>query len=75
MQLHDAIFTTKRGALTAVVRASRSLSVPSATILSKGKAKPLYRRGQLVGYKALYPTQNGSICVVRETHDGQIYLN
>ena len=70
MQLCDAIFTSNKAALTAVVRATKSLGVDSTTVIRKAKVKPVYRRGQLLGYKALYPTTDGSIAVVKETYEG-----
>ena len=70
MQLYDALFVSKQAALTAVVRAAKHYGISSTTVIKRGKAKPVYRRGQLIGYHAIYPTTDGSVAVVKETYDG-----
>jgi hypothetical protein len=69
MQLYNAVFTTQKGALTAVIRACTRQDLPTTVIL-KGKAKPVYRRGELVGYHAVYPRKEGGFDIVKETFDG-----
>lgn len=70
MQLYPAVFMTKTGALTAVIRACRKQGLDPDTIAKRGKSKPIYRRGQLLGYHAVYPRRDGGFDIVRETADG-----
>lgn len=69
--MHPALFITKVGALTAVVRACTKLGVDVGTVAKKGKAKPVYKRGELLGYRAVYPRPDGGFDVVKETYNGQ----
>lgn len=71
-KLYPALFTTRVGALTAVIRASSSLGVPNQEIATRGRAKPVYKRGELLGYRAVYPRPNGGFDVVKETFEGKI---
>lgn len=70
MQLYTALFVSQQAALTAVVRAAKRYGIPSTTVIRKGKAKPVYRRGQLVGYHAIYPRRDGGFEMVKETSEG-----
>jgi hypothetical protein len=72
MQLYPAVFMTRIGALTAVVRAGQKQGLDPDTIAKRGKAKPVYRRGQLMGYHAVYPRRGGGFEIVKETFDGVI---
>jgi hypothetical protein len=66
MQLYPALFTTREGATTALCRATERQNTP----LDLGRVKPIYRRGQLLGYHAIYPRKGGGFDVVKETFDG-----
>jgi len=69
MRLHNAVFTTQKGALTAVIRACTRYGADTTVIL-RGRARPVYRRGELIGYHAVYPRKEGGFSVVKETYDG-----
>jgi hypothetical protein len=69
-RLYPALFTTRVGALTAVIRASSSVGVPKQEIATRGRAQPVYKRGELLGYRAVYPRPDGGFGIVRETYDG-----
>jgi hypothetical protein len=72
MQLYPAVFMTKTGALTAVIRAGQKQGLDPDTIAKRGKTKPVVRRGQLIGYHAVYPRRDGGFDIVKETYDGVI---
>lgn len=70
MQLYPATFVSRFAALTAVVRAGLRVGASKEEIAVRGRAQPVYKRGELLGYRAIYPRPNGGFDVVKETFDG-----
>lgn len=70
MNLYPATFVSRTAALTAVIRAGLRVGTPKEEIATRGRAQPVYKRGELIGYRAVYPRPNGGYDIVKETYDG-----
>jgi hypothetical protein len=70
MQLFPACFLTQEGALSAAEQAAMGCNVSDTTVMLKVRAKPVYRRGQFLGYHAVYPRNGGGFDIVKETYEG-----
>lgn len=54
-----AVFLSKVSAYRACIKASKELKVSEDVILSSVKVKPVYSKGELLGYYGFYPTGDG----------------
>lgn len=50
-----AIFISRVAALKAVVQVASKHGVDNSIIMQRGRAHPVYRRGELCGYEAWFP--------------------
>ena len=64
--MRSELFVSKRAALTYCVKLARAVGTPDGVILARSKAKPVYKRGNLLGYIGLYPLPNGLMETVKE---------
>ena len=62
-----ALFVTREGAARAIIRAVASYGCTDVKVVTRGRVKPIYRRGELRGYHAIYPQQDGTLALVGET--------
>ena len=53
-----AVFLSRTSALMGVIKVAREKGVKDEVIQKHGRAYPLYKRGDLVGYQGWYPASN-----------------
>lgn len=62
-----AVFISEQGAYNAAVRMALSVGTPQEIILRRTKVNPVYKRGELKGYRAAYPINETVVKTILET--------
>jgi hypothetical protein len=62
-----ALFVSKRRAAESVIERAKDFGVSTPTIARYGLVRPVYRRSELLGYQAGYPTdETGRLAYIME---------
>jgi hypothetical protein len=64
--MQPAIFISDTGAYNAAVRMSLAERVSPEVILRRTKVTPVYKRGELKGYKVMYPVSETRVKTILE---------